>query len=145
MHALLYRSRSHAGAQFLARDLNDIIEASERNNTRLRLTGLLLYAEMEVVPGAPGSFVQWIEGPEDAVETMFATIQADERHTEVEVLGQGPSDELMAQDPKLMDSQHRLFPIWSMGMVRLSELPATLNGFLDFARTWDGRSLRRAA
>lgn len=146
MYALLYRSRSRAGAQFLARDLNDIIEAAERNNPDLGVTGLLLYAELEIVPGAPGSFLQWIEGPQESVESLFATIEADERHTAIQVLGRGDSSDLASRGTTVLaDHLGRLFPIWSMGMVRLSELPATLDGFLDFARTWDGRSLSRAA
>ena len=49
------------------------------------------------------------------------------------------------EDSAMTDRQGRLFPIWSMGMVRLSELPATLDGFLQFVKQWDGTSLRRAA
>ncbi len=146
MHALLYRSRSRASRQLLARDLNDLIESAERNNPDLGITGLLLYAEMEMVPGAPGLFLQWMEGPKASVDALFETIRADPRHTDVDVLGRGPSAELASQSGEsLVDPQGRLFPIWSMGMVRMSELPATLDGFLRFAQSWDGRSLTRVA
>lgn len=97
MHAVLYRSRSRAG--LLAGDLNDIIATAGRRNARLGVTGLLLYGELEAVPGAPGEFVQWIEGPEAAVEGLFDAVDGDPRHTEVEVLGRGPVARLAARRP----------------------------------------------
>ena len=137
MHALLYRSRARAG--LLAPDLNDIVATARVRNRQLGVTGLLLYGELEVVPGAPGEFVQWLEGPERAVEDLYDVVQDDPRHSEVEVLGRGPLVELAAP------SAGRLFEDWDMGLVRLSELPATLDGFLRFAESWDGRPTRLAA
>lgn len=136
MYALLYRSRARTG--LLASDLNAIIETAETRNRRLDVTGLLLYGQLETIADVPGEFVQWIEGPEGAVEALFAAVEADDRHVEVEVLGRGPIVEL-AKTPD------RLFPTWSMGLVRLSELPATLTGFLRFADEWDRKTLRPAA
>ena len=143
MHALLYRSRARPG--LLAHDLNAIIASGEAKNPARDLTGLLLYAEMDAVPGAPGQFLQWIEGPKESVEDMYGTIESDERHTAVEVLGRGPTAELAGDAEALLDREGRVFPIWSLGMVRLSELPATLDGFLRFAGEWDGRALPRVS
>ena len=64
MHALLYRSRARPG--LLAGDLNAIIETAESRNRAIDVTGILLYGQLAIVAGAPGEFVQWIEGPEDA-------------------------------------------------------------------------------
>ena len=143
MHALLYRSRARPG--LLAHDLNAIIASGEAKNTARGVTGLLLYAEMDAVPGAPGLFAQWIEGPEASVDSLFATVEADDRHTAVEVLGRGPTLEFAPDAEPMLDREGRLFPIWSLGMVRLDQLPATLSGFLCFASQWDGRATRRAA
>ena len=140
MHALLYRSRSRPG--LLASDLNAIIETAETRNRQLDVTGLLLYGELAVVPGAPGEFVQWMEGPEEAVEALYARIAKDERHFDPEVVARGPVAELAPRAELLGE---RLFPSWSMGLVRLAELPATLSGFLEFAREWDGDVLQMAA
>ncbi len=140
MHALLYRSRSRAG--LLASDLNDILATAQVRNHRLGVTGLLLYGELEVVPGAPGEFVQWIEGTEDAVESLYQLIRDDPRHTEVEVLGRGPVARLASAPAG--DPTGRLFPTWDMGLVRLSELPATLDGFLRLAASWNGQAATAA-
>ncbi|PAP78049.1 BLUF domain-containing protein [Rubrivirga marina] len=134
MYALLYRSRARPG--LLASDLNHIIETAEARNSDLDVTGLLLYGQLAVVPGAPGEFVQWIEGTEEAVEGLYAEIATDKRHFDPEVLARGPIRELQGANGAFVPSG-RLFPTWSMGLVRLSELPATLSGFLEFARDWD--------
>ena len=142
MHALLYRSRARPG--LLASDLNAIIETAEDRNHQLGVTGLLLYGQLPAVPGAPGEFVQWIEGDEEAVEGLYGDIAHDHRHFDPEVLARGPIAELTANSG-IVTTVGRLFPAWSMGLVRLSELPATLSGFLEFARGWDGEVLSAAA
>ena len=136
MHALLYRSRARPG--LMAPDLNAIIAVAEARNRALDVTGLLLYGQIPSVPGAPGEFVQWIEGPETAVRALFADIGDDDRHFDVDVLADGSVDEVRGETG-------RLFPSWSMGLVRLSELPATRRGFLRFAATWNGDVLAAAA
>lgn len=145
MHALLYRSRATPG--LLASDLNDIIDTAQTRNRQLGVTGLLLHGRMEAIPSVAGEFVQWLEGPEDAVEALFADIEGDRRHFEVEVLGRGPAESLASavREGVRLDEAGRLFPSWSLGLVQLSELPATLPGFLRFASTWSGVVLDRAA
>ena len=144
MNALLYRSRERPGLG--AADLNAIIGAAEERNRRLGVTGLLLNGHMETIPGAPGEFVQWLEGPEKAVETLFGLIQDDPRHRDVEVLARGPIAEIeRASYARVPARDGRLFPAWSMGLVRLAELPATAGGFLRFAADWDGATHARAA
>lgn len=146
MHVLLYRSRARTA--LLAADLNQIIETARRRNRQLGVTGLLLHGRMEAIPGIAGEFVQWIEGPEASVDELFADIAQDSRHTDVEVLARGTREAVEAGvGPVLRPgaSADRLFPAWSMGMVRLSELPATLGGFLRFARTWDDHRIAAEA
>lgn len=136
MYALLYRSRARPG--LLASDLNDIISTAEERNHRMGLTGLLLYGQLAAVPGAPGEFVQWIEGAEEDVEALYADIEGDPRHFDMDVLARGTLREFQGDRPSFATTD-RLFPEWSMGLVRLSELPATLSGFIEFARDWDGQ------
>ncbi len=140
MHALLYRSRARPG--LLASDLNDIIAAAESHNPTGGVTGLLLYGQLAMVPGAPGEFLQWIEGSEGEVDSLYDRIESDPRHFEPEVLARGTVAALGRGSGLPSD---RLFPSWSMGLVRLSELPATLSGFLEFVRNWDGQMVAVAA
>lgn len=123
----------------MARDLNDIIEEATVRNRVLGVTGLLLYGRIEAIVTASGQFVQWLEGPEDTVEALYDAISEDPRHTDLEVLGRGD----LASG--LEDAGPRLFSAWSMGLVRMSKLPATLDGFLRFSATWDRSDVGEAS
>ena len=136
MHALLYRSRARPG--LLAGDLNAIIETAESRNRAIDVTGILLYGQLAIVAGAPGEFVQWLEGPEDAVEALYADIRTDARHFDPDVIARGPVADIAAGSGCRV-SGGRLFPAWSMRLVRLSELPATPQGFLSFVRDMEHR------
>ena len=59
-------------------DLAELLGQCIRNNEQTGLTGLLLHRD--------GRFMQVLEGPHDAVESVFAAIEADERHTDVRLL-----------------------------------------------------------
>jgi hypothetical protein len=84
-----------------------------RNHER-QLTGLLLYSS--------GNIIQTLEGPDDAVERTFATIEADPRHTGVIEVLREPLDE-------------RAFPDWSMGFNDISDADLDdVEGFNDFLR-----------
>lgn len=125
VHAVLYQSL--ATRAFTMPDRDQILDVSVRWNDSHGVTGRLLYGEMSRLPGIPGQFLQWLEGPETAVTETFERIRQDPRHTDVRVLARGLASELTGADA-------RLFPAWAMSVHRLSELPATLYGFLAYAR-----------
>lgn len=120
--AILYRSTE--SPDLSAGDLLELIQNAKASNAKRRITGLLLHGQMTYLPNVPGGFVQWIEGEDAEVRDLFETIQKDERHTNVEALAEGTVQSLAGT--------HRLFPFWSMQMLSLAELPATLPGFLRF-------------
>ncbi|MEP0547857.1 MAG: BLUF domain-containing protein [Rhodothermales bacterium] len=126
LHTLLYRSR--ATRELDERDLLPILMSSMRNNARVGVTGLLLYGPPTPLPEpdpeapppttlvpfeGPGVFVQWLEGPEAAVRATYDRIDADRRHTDVEVLARGTRE-------------RRLFPHWSMALETVRALPETV-------------------
>lgn len=80
-------------------ELKAILEAARKNNARLGLTGMLLYAE--------GSFFQVLEGPPEVVDALYATIEHDKRHAQVTLIIREPI-------PK------RHFDSWTMGFYRVS-------------------------
>lgn len=125
LYTLLYRS--HATRELDERDLLPILMTSMRNNARVGVTGLLLYGPPRPLPApdpdappssvvipfeGPGVFVQWLEGPEEAVRATYERIHADARHADVEILGESGRD-------------RRLFPHWSMGLETVCALPET--------------------
>lgn len=92
MYYLIYLS---AGVNwFSENELTDILEVSNRNNSRNNVTGLLLYSE--------GNFIQLLEGEEQAVKDTFERISKDQRHKGITTIASGPI-------------KHRNFPEWAMG------------------------------
>ncbi|MFM2128534.1 MAG: hypothetical protein RL477_80 [Pseudomonadota bacterium] len=55
--------------------LEDLLETSRKNNLRNSLTGMLAYAG--------GNFMQFLEGPKEAVEELMSRIERDSRHFDV--------------------------------------------------------------
>jgi hypothetical protein len=76
-------------------------DAAERNR-ELGVTGMLM--------SSGGIFYQVLEGPREAVNTLFLKIAADTRHKDVLVLN--------AQE----DIEDRQFPSWAMKKVNLDEM-----------------------
>lgn len=92
---------SSATQLFSEEDLKGLLQQSRDNNTRLGLTGLLLYKD--------GNFMQVLEGPDDAVTSLYAKIQSDPRHHGVL--------QLMRQQIR-----EREYPSWSMGFKNLKDV-----------------------
>lgn len=106
MYRTIYLS---AGTRiFSNEELDALLAVSRRNNTRDGITGLLMYHD--------GSFLQVLEGVKDQVETCYNRINTDARHKLLVLMFRG-------------DVEHRLFPDWSMGFARPSDLdPETGSG-----------------
>ena len=124
LHAVLYRSI--ASQTFAPGELLSLVEHAQARNASLGITGILLHGSMRALPHVPGAFVQWIEGPEGVVHELYRTVAADRRHHEVEVL----ADASLAS----LGINERLFGRWAMGLKSMSELPASLGGFLSVYR-----------
>lgn len=95
-------------------ELRSLLEQSRNRNTRCGITGMLLYRE--------GVFMQVIEGPEQAVRSLYRRIHNDRRHHEIIRLLEEHSSE-------------RLFPNWSMGFRNVDhgqgDDPRTLPGYCE--------------
>jgi len=62
-----------------------ILNQSSQNNTRLHVTGMLIYFE--------GTFIQVLEGAEDVVYSLLDKISKDARHKDVTVVHDEPIQE----------------------------------------------------
>lgn len=104
---------SSAAKPFGDPELAELLSLSQRNNASLGITGMLLYAE--------GNFIQYIEGPEDAVDDLYRRIARDPRHRSVFMLseGSGPT---------------RLFPDWTMGYRAVAKTKESPLGRFDLSR-----------
>ncbi|WP_426492470.1 BLUF domain-containing protein [Hymenobacter sp. 102] len=80
LHHLIYQST--AVTPFSAAELERLLSQSRPHNAAAGITGILLYDG--------NRFMQVLEGAPEAVEATFGRIRNDCRHTEVQVLANGP-------------------------------------------------------
>ncbi len=110
---LIYSSA--AAKDFNTEDLPALLEGARTNNSKLSITGMLLYHE--------GSYIQVLTGPKANVEPLFDKIEKDPRHTDTRVLFRGEVDE-------------RSFDDWSMGFYQTSkDTSKDLPGFNDVLKS----------
>ena len=83
-------------------ELTSILIHAREKNAHLNITGALLYRN--------GRYIQIIEGPDDAVRSVYASIVADPRHRNIHLV----ADERIAV---------RRFPAWTMGFQSLVDFP----------------------
>lgn len=97
-------------------EIAEILKKSHVNNSRRKITGMLLYKD--------GCFMQVLEGPKAAVLERFKVISKDPRHTGILTLVQKPIEV-------------REFSEWSMGFQNLEDSAslAGLPGMNDFLST----------
>lgn len=107
---LLYISA--ATHDFTETELQDLLSLARERNQAQGVSGMLLFHE--------GSFIQALEGEQQAVEAIYHRIGKDARHAETQVLFRGEVD-------------HRDFDGWSMGFYRSNQSTTrNLEGFHQF-------------
>ena len=99
MYFILYTS--DISEECSDKDIDNILTVSRRNNPSNLVTGLLIYKN-------PG-FLQYLEGPEQAVKVLYEKIKKDKRHTSIETIKDGEIDA-------------RVFPDWEMGFAGHDDL-----------------------
>ena len=109
MFQLIYASA--AVKPFSPEDLAVLLAKARKKNSSMDISGMLLYHA--------GSFLQVLEGPEDAVTALFKVIEKDPRHATVRVLFR---DGVETGE----------FEEWSMGFVDTSKSAKALEGYLDY-------------
>jgi len=72
--------KSHATAVPSTSDLDLLVTRARARNRSLDVTGMLLFED--------GCFLQTLEGPPDALRTLWSSIQQDDRHNQIEVLSE---------------------------------------------------------
>ena len=102
--------------EFNQTELEALLAQSRENNAKLAITGLLLYRN--------GSFMQVLEGPENAVNDTYAIIKTDTRHREVFKLYDSPITK-------------RDFPKWSMAFN--SNEDEHIEGLSDFLHIYQSQ------
>jgi hypothetical protein len=106
---IVYVSEAVGAASDGLMPLIDIVGASDRNNRRDHLTGVLMRCDRR--------FLQAIEGTRADLDRLMGRLSGDHRHKNIRVLSDEPI-------------QSRLFPDW--GMARVDPTPE-VGDFLDRA------------
>jgi blue light- and temperature-responsive anti-repressor len=92
--------------------LRHLLTKARNKNASLDITGMLLYVD--------GSFFQVLEGPEEKIDAVVATIEKDPRHSLMTVIIREPI-------------HRRSFSEWTMGFTRMtSEEVSEIEGLNDF-------------
>ena len=99
MYFILYTS--NASEMCSSEEIKNILEVSRRNNPSNSVTGLLILKKPE--------FLQYLEGPEKAVTTLYEKIKTDSRHSSVKTIKDG-------------EIETRIFPDWEMGFAGEGDL-----------------------
>jgi hypothetical protein len=107
---------SHAQSPVEQADLDRILQASQRNNQRDDITGILTYSG-EV-------FVQFLEGPPESIRRLMDRLQGDSRHRDIIILSENSDHE-------------RIFPGWDMELVTRQEARQVLRDALSEANSYD--------
>ncbi|MDO9161818.1 MAG: phosphate-starvation-inducible PsiE family protein [Methylococcaceae bacterium] len=93
-------------------DLLKLLKECRAHNSAKNITGILLFSN--------NTFLQVLEGDEASVNSMYALIEKDPRHTDVTIIEKQPIVE-------------RAFPYWSMGFESVDSNQLTaIPGFNDF-------------
>jgi hypothetical protein len=99
LERLVYRSQ--ATHKLGSLHLFNLLSLCREKNKRLGITGHLLYTE-EV-------FVQCIEGPPASIESLWQSLQREERHYNIELLSRGPVTERRFADWSMAFSSYAHF------------------------------------
>lgn len=122
LYRLAYYSRNRVPGtpDEVAREVETILEASQRNNAKAGITGALIFNS--------GVFAQILEGARCDIEATFERIQRDPRHGDVQVLALTPVS-------------GRGFPTWSMAYLGKSVEDRNLFGHIGALSGFDERRL----
>lgn len=96
MLSLLYISKSCLTPGEDARQLQAILDVAARRNRSLSITGALVFTGAD--------FAQILEGPEDSVANVMASILIDQRHETVSIV-------------RREEVARRSFPNWGMALI----------------------------
>ena len=104
LERLLYTSRETDPMGTLS--LFNLLNHARQKNVRNGITGHLLYAD--------GEFVQCFEGPSDAVERLWQSLQKDTRHQDLQIISRGPVSERRFADWGMAFSSYRYLKSFNM-------------------------------
>lgn len=96
-------------------EIEKLLEKSRERNSTKGITGILIYFE--------GVFTQFLEGPEQEIDSLYKKIRVDRRHSNLRELFTG-------------DATDRFYADWSMAYKSLDQLKAQeITGYRPFDKS----------
>ena len=92
--------RSIAIPEITVEQIEDILKTARSFNSKNDVSGCLIFSK--------GYFIQLLEGSKDNIKELMDSIDADKRHTNVDILSEGETEE-------------RIFKTWDMAYLKPSE------------------------
>lgn len=99
-------------------EIQELLNLAKIKNEQLQITGLLVYRS--------GNFIQYIEGPQDSIQSLYQSICKDIRHRDMTVLDEGTVNA-------------RLFGDWKMGYRLYSGAPV----FTEYELAQDSTGIKK--
>ena len=99
MYSILYISRASKNCDKTA--VQKILQSSRQNNPINAITGILIHKSP--------NFLQYLEGPNEAVGELYEKIESDDRHNSVKIISRSEIDS-------------RVFSDWEMGFASEEDL-----------------------
>ena len=112
LYRLIYVSQAISGLEYP--DFIEILQKSESNNTKVGITGMLVFGD--------SMFLQVLEGSRRLVSQTYNRILLDKRHVNAELIDFSEID-------------HRNFGVWSMKMVQINNQPEVRNIILKYSNS----------
>ena len=94
---LIYASRAVDAVAASSEQVRTILLKAIQHNRVAAITGVLVVGN--------GRFLQCLEGPAGEVETTFARIRQDSRHTDIVVIARGPAERRLFRDWNMAQHQ----------------------------------------
>ena len=92
--------RSIAIPEITIEDIEEILKTARNFNSKNDVSGCLVFSK--------GYFIQLLEGSKDIIKELMDHIDADKRHTDIDILSEG-------------ETKKRIFETWDMAYLKPSE------------------------
>ena len=92
--------RSIAIPEITIEQIEDILKTARNFNSKNDVSGCLVFSK--------GYFIQLLEGSKDIIKELMDHIDADKRHTDIDILSEG-------------ETKKRIFETWDMAYLKPSE------------------------
>lgn len=86
--------------------LFNLLNQARQNNARLNLSGHLLYTQ--------GTFTQCLEGPAESLDKLWASLQKDSRHQNIQLLDRSAISERKFSEWSMAFSSYRYLNTYNM-------------------------------